>query len=244
MAKTYVVKEWSSNLGEWYTVSDPYPTMAAARAAAERRQEQDSWLLPAPRYEAFAATHDWDPWEVLSDAVVRWEATADTAADRKLLTTLWTPDQLYERGEADRGFWAGELLDAIRYKYDPGGRATAEDRARAASVDAALEHALDVMATPMSRRNPSEATATTPTPFEGPSPYRVIVLTMHRKSGPKQLVVTCDHREQAIEAAEVERGKQTNRRDNAIVRIDALREDAYAPIVQWTFRGDWKREMQ
>ena len=96
----------------------------------------------------------------------------------------------------------------------------------------------------MSRRNPSEATATTPTPFEGPSPYRVIVLTMHRKSGPKQLVVTCDHREQAIEAAEVERGKQTNRRDNAIVRIDALREDAYAPIVQWTFRGDWKREMQ
>lgn len=102
-------------------------------------------------------------------------------------------------------------------------------------------------------RNPSEestvvATATTPspsaTPFEGPAPYRVIVLTMHRRSGPKQLVVECDHREQAIEAAEVERGKQTNRRDNAIVRIDGFRQNAYAPIVQWTFRGEWKREMQ
>lgn len=96
----------------------------------------------------------------------------------------------------------------------------------------------------MSRENPTEATATTPTPFEGPSPYRVIVLTMHRQSGPKQLVVVCDHREQAIHAAEVERGKQTNRRDNAIVRIDGLRDGEYAPIVQWTFRGEWKREMQ
>jgi hypothetical protein len=96
----------------------------------------------------------------------------------------------------------------------------------------------------MSRQNPAEATATTPTPFEGPSPYRVIVLTMHRKSGPKQIVVECDYREQAVDVAERERGKQTNRRDNAIVRIDGLRDGEYAPIVQWTFRGEWKREMQ
>ena len=67
---------------------------------------------------------------------------------------------------------------------------------------------------------------------------------MHRQSGPKQLVVVCDYREQAIEVAEKEREKQTNRRDNAVVRIDALRGAKYAPLVQWTFRGEWKREMQ
>jgi hypothetical protein len=92
------------------------------------------------------------------------------------------------------------------------------------------------------RRNP-ETEATMVTPFEPPSPYRVVVLTMHQ-SGPKQTIIECDYMEQAVEVAERERGRQTNRRDNAIVRVDAAKGPKYKPRVQWTFRGEWKREMQ
>lgn len=93
----------------------------------------------------------------------------------------------------------------------------------------------------MSRENPSDDTVVTP--FDPPSPYRVVIVTLHQ-SGPKQTIIECDYMEQAVEVAERERGRQTNRRDNAIVRVDAVKSGAYAPRVQWTFRGEWKREMQ
>jgi len=74
--------------------------------------------------------------------------------------------------------------------------------------------------------------------------YRVIVLTIHRKRGPVEFVVLCDRQDEAIEVSRAERGKQTNQRANAIVRIDARNGDTWRPLVQWTYAGAWRREMQ
>jgi hypothetical protein len=74
--------------------------------------------------------------------------------------------------------------------------------------------------------------------------YRVIILTIHRQRGPVEVVVLCELQDEAIEVSRAERGKQTNQRANAIVRIDSKKRGEWHPIVQWTFVGSWRREMQ
>lgn len=75
-----------------------------------------------------------------------------------------------------------------------------------------------------------------------PRPFRTLIITLHR-SGPKETEVLCDTHIEATKVADVEREQQTNRRDKAIIRIDANNRGRWVPMVQWTFSGAWKKEL-
>lgn len=78
------------------------------------------------------------PWSRPLRAIIRWANERDTSTDKIVLGQLVGYQNLIRWGKSDRGFWAGELLNAVMHKY-------ARRGVNYSQVDTAVEATLDTL---------------------------------------------------------------------------------------------------